>query len=207
MSTRAERSNLTRERVIEVALAQLEAGGEASIRVDRICTESGVSMGSIYHHFGDRDGVIAAAQVRRFSRSTDEGMSAFLDQAGKALDRAGFRRFLLDGATVGDAVTRHAKRWQLVTVLASTVGREELEREIVELQTRLNDRLAVWVAAHQASGVVRADLDPHAVVALLWSWKLGPALNDVDAHGASEEAWLAAVEASIETLLTAEQPQ
>ena len=204
MSTRAERSDRTRERVIEVALAHLEAGGEASIRVDRICTESGVSMGSIYHHFGDRDGVIAAAQVRRFARSTDEGMTAFLDGADGALDRAGFRRFILDGATEGDATTRRAKRWQLVTVLASTVGRTELEREIVELQTRLNDRLTAWVSAHQAGGVVRADLDPRAVVAMLWSWKLGPALNDVDANGASEEAWLAAVEASIETLLRSE---
>lgn len=199
--TQAKRSQLTRERVLEVALAQLEAGGEAAVRVDRISTESGVSIGSIYHHFHDRDGVIAAAQVRRFARSTEEGMTAFLDEVDGMLDRDGFRHFLLAGATVDDESTRRAKRWQLVTVMASTVGRAELEREIIELQTRLNDRLAAMVSDHQASGVVRSDLDARAIVAMLWSWKLGPALNDLDAHGADEAAWLAAVEASIDALL------
>lgn len=199
--TQAKRSQQTRDRVLEVALAQLEAGGEAAVRVDRISTESGVSIGSIYHHFHDREGVIAAAQMRRFTRSTEEDITAFLDEVDGPLDREGFRGFLLAGATVGDESMRRAKRWQLVAVMASTVGRAELEREIVELQTRLNDRLTAWVADHQASGVVRDDLDPRAIVAMLWSWKLGIALNDLDSHGADEKAWLAALEVSIDGLL------
>lgn len=201
MSNRAERSQQTRDRVLAVALAQLEAGGEAEVRVDRISTESGVSIGSIYHHFGDRDGVIAAAQAQRFTRSTEEELTAFLESAAGTLDGAAFRRSLVAAATAGEAASRRAKRWELVAVLASTIGRAELEREIVAAQTRINDQLTAWVVDHQTNGVLRADLDPRAVVAMLWSLKFGPALNDLDANGADEQAWFAAIEAWIDGLL------
>jgi AcrR family transcriptional regulator len=199
---RAERSRTTRERVLAVALAQLDAGGEAAVRVDLISTESGVSIGSIYHHFGDREGVIAAAQLRRFSANTEAGMDAFLDAVEGNTTAAGFRAALLEATTAGDDAERHAGRWQLLTVLASTVGRAELEGEITELQTRLNDRLESWVVDQQSRGIVRSDVAPRAVIAMLWSWKLGFAMNDLDGNGVAAEGWHDLVATTIDMLLT-----
>lgn len=199
---RAARSRTTRERVLAIALAQLDAGGEAAVRVDLISTESGVSIGSIYHHFGDREGVIAAAQLRRFSANTEAGMDAFLDAVEGNATAAGFRAALLGATTAGDDAERRTGRWQLLTVLASTVGRAELEGEITELQTRLNDRLEAWIADQQARGIVRSDVAPRAVVALLWSWKLGFAMNDLDDNGVTDERWHDLVATTIDMLLT-----
>jgi AcrR family transcriptional regulator len=199
---RAARSRTTRERVLAVALEQLDAGGEAAVRVDLISTESGVSIGSIYHHFGDREGVIAAAQLRRFSLNTEAGMDAFLAHVEGNADAAGFRAALLGATTAGDAEQRRAGRWQLLSVLASTVGRPELEQEIAEVQTRINARLETWIRDQQRRGIVRDDLDAHAIIALLWSWKLGFAMNDLDGGGVTDETWHHLVAATIDMLLT-----
>jgi len=201
---RAQRTRRTRDSVLAVALDQLDAGGEAAVRVDLISAASGVSIGSIYHHFGDREGVIAAAQLRRFAMNTESGMDAFLDHVEGNTDAAGFRAALLGATTAGDAAQRRAGRRQLVSVLGSAVGRAELEQEITEVQTRVNDRLEAWIVDQQARGVVRSDVAPRAVVALLWSWKLGFAMNDLDANGATDEVWHDLVATIIDLLLVSE---
>jgi AcrR family transcriptional regulator len=86
----AARPRTTREWVLAVALEQLDVGGEAAVRVDQISAESGASIGSIYHHFGDREGVIAAGQLRRAGRW-----------------KLGFAMNDLDGGSVTDEMWHH----------------------------------------------------------------------------------------------------
>ena len=73
------RSSATRERVIEVVIALLEEGGEAAVRIEEVRRRSGVSIGSLYHHFADRDGLIAAGQLRRFARFAEAEIAALSD--------------------------------------------------------------------------------------------------------------------------------
>ncbi|MEN9660886.1 MAG: hypothetical protein RLZZ443_815, partial [Actinomycetota bacterium] len=47
----------------------MRTAGETAVRVQEISSETGVSIGSIYHHFGDREGLIRAAYVRQFTES------------------------------------------------------------------------------------------------------------------------------------------
>lgn len=201
---RAERSRGTRDRVLEVALEQLERGGEAAVRIDEINDRSGVSIGSIYHHFGDRDGVIAAAQLRRFSRYAEVEIASLADVVREARDRGQFRRALLQLAKGSHSALRTAERWGRIAVMASTVGREELREDVAHLQTRLTDGFQAHVAQGQARGFFRDDLDARAIAAFVEAWTVGLALNDLDERGVSESAWLAVVGVAIDALLTAD---
>jgi AcrR family transcriptional regulator len=49
----------TSDVVLDAAAAIVAAGGVESLNMSALHFESGVSTGSIYHHFGSRDGVIA----------------------------------------------------------------------------------------------------------------------------------------------------
>ena len=51
--------------VVEAAMAALEREGESGVRIAEICDVTGVSYGTVYHHFGDRAGLIRAAQFKR----------------------------------------------------------------------------------------------------------------------------------------------
>ena len=204
VGVRAERSRGTRDRVLEVALEQLERGGEAAVRIDEINDRSGVSIGSIYHHFGDRDGVIAAAQLRRFSRYAEVEIASLADVVREARDRGQFRRALLQLARGSHSALRTAERWGRIAVMASTVGREELREDVAHLQTRLTDGFQAHVAQGQARGFFRDDLDARAIAAFVEAWTVGLALNDLDERGVSESAWLAVVGVAIDALLTAD---
>ena len=48
---------LTRQRLIEVAVRAMAQYGEAGVRVDRIAAESGINKRMIYHYFGGKEGL------------------------------------------------------------------------------------------------------------------------------------------------------
>ena len=201
LGVRAERSRDTRERVLAVALAQLELGGEAAVRIDEIHERSGVSIGSIYHHFGDRDGVIAAAQLRRFSRYAEAEIASLADVVREAPDREQFRRALLQLAKGSHDALRRGVRWGRLAVLASSIGRDALRDDVAHLQTRLTDGFQAHVAQGQARGFFRGDLDARAIAAFVEAWTLGLVLNDLDDRAVPDGAWLAVVGVAIDALL------
>ena len=55
--------------VVEAARRALKTAGESAVRIQEISSQTGVSIGSIYHHFGDREGLIRAAYIEQFTAS------------------------------------------------------------------------------------------------------------------------------------------
>jgi AcrR family transcriptional regulator len=68
MNDRITRSNgrETRAVILEHAQAELEAHGPVKFNILRVIENSGVGRSSVYHQFGDRNGLIAAVEVERF---------------------------------------------------------------------------------------------------------------------------------------------
>ena len=64
----------TRELLLGAAIEMLAAGGEASVRVDAVADAAGVKRPSVYHYFGDREGLIVAAQAERYRQTLLFGM-------------------------------------------------------------------------------------------------------------------------------------
>jgi len=199
---RAGRTQETRLRVLEVVVEQLEDGGEGAVRVDTVRDRSGVSIGSIYHHFGDRDGLIAAAQLHRFSRYAEAETRALSAIVERAKDIDEFRRAIRQLTLRTASELRVAERWARIGVLGSTVGRPGMREEVRLIQTRLTDEFQAHIVQGQARGFFRSDLDPRAIAAFIEAYSIGHALNDLDAHTVSEKDWQKVVWAAIDALLT-----
>ncbi|UTS78968.1 TetR/AcrR family transcriptional regulator [Phaeobacter piscinae] len=50
----------TRARLLEVAAAQIAAAGYCGLRVEDVVAEAGVAKGTLFSHFGDKTGLLAA---------------------------------------------------------------------------------------------------------------------------------------------------
>ena len=77
--TRRKRSDGLRtiERVLKSAEEEMAEFGFGKFNLDRVMEKSGVARSSVYHHFGGRDGVIAALESTRTMRSLERGTAEF----------------------------------------------------------------------------------------------------------------------------------
>ena len=94
---------------MEAALAALEAGEEVTI--EGVRERSGASVGSIYHHFGDKDGILGALyadvlggyqvgvlRTLRTNPDAEDGIKALVRNHLRWVERNPERaRFLLEG--------------------------------------------------------------------------------------------------------------
>jgi AcrR family transcriptional regulator len=73
------KTRLSRERWIEAALDALTEGGVAAVAVEPLAARLGVTKGSFYWHFRDRDELLAAT-LDEWERERTEGLIERLEQ-------------------------------------------------------------------------------------------------------------------------------
>ncbi|MFZ9750906.1 MAG: TetR/AcrR family transcriptional regulator, partial [Candidatus Nanopelagicales bacterium] len=61
----------TRQKLIETTVSLLDTLRPAEITVEMILQQSGISKGSLYHHFEDVEELFEAAEISRFILSVD----------------------------------------------------------------------------------------------------------------------------------------
>jgi AcrR family transcriptional regulator len=188
-----ERARETIAAVLEVARSLLDEQGEQGVRMDEVQRRSGVSSGSIYHHFGDRDGLIAAAQVDRFDRVVRDDAATLVDTLYGAATR-GDPRVYLEAVRAQSATVvlpeRNRIRWARVTALSSGWQRPDLLAALGESFSVLVDALTEGAQRLQAIGVMRQELDPRAVAIFSQIHSLGLLINDLDPTPVSSEEWV-----------------
>jgi AcrR family transcriptional regulator len=149
-----------KQEILDAALRGFAEKGLAGTTVDEVRERSGASIGSIYHHFGDKEGIAAALYVAALG-DYQEGLLAVLT-AGEDAER-----------TVKELV-RHHLRWvaedrDRARFLLS--GRPpRAAAEIAELNRRAFGATSEWLDAQVAAGHIRA-----IPFALFYSVLIGPA--------------------------------
>lgn len=58
------------DRIVDATVAAIEVGGEPGLRVNDIARDSEVSVATLYHYFGDREGLVVAARQKQYAGST-----------------------------------------------------------------------------------------------------------------------------------------
>lgn len=150
----------TPERILDAALQAFDSDGFAAVTVAAICRRAGVSNGSLFHHFGSKDGIAAALYLH--------GIRAYQDHLRAALRGAADAR-----GGVAAVVAAHQAWAEAEPALArflfergrpgwSGVRAAEIEAE----NRRLRADLAAWVAPHIAAGRLR-DLSVEVIAAQL----------------------------------------
>ena len=170
----------TKDRVLDAALACFTEIGFSQTSVGAIRDRSGVSVGSIYHHFGNKEGVAVALYLRALD-SYHAGVLAVLDTAhgGEAVvkgvvghyvdwvvghpDMARYLLFMRREATAGDGrekIRAHTKAFlsRVAAVLVPMVERGEVRAVARELYVPLMVGPAQEVIRLWLSG--RLGLDP-----------------------------------------------
>ncbi len=190
-----------RERLLRAAVRHLETHGEAELRVTEIAEEADVAIGLIRHHFGSRDGLVAAAQIRRIEGATREDVAsarAVLSTAGSTDDLLaridGLTRAVIDR-------TRAEVRLSRFAAIATAHGRPEAREAIGGALGDLLDELAGLIREAQQKDLARSDLDPRAIATFIQSYSLGLIVHDLNADRMDADALVAVIGTAVRAVL------
>ncbi|MDV9169660.1 TetR/AcrR family transcriptional regulator [Streptomyces sp. W16] len=168
MSPKQHRGEVTADLLLDAALRVFAEQGEQGLTVNAVTKASGVSLGSLYHHFGSLDGLYDALAQRWLSRLLEDLVTAL---RSTRTARTGIR------AIVRTHLTFVREHRDAALLLHSTRTDQRNMTRARELRDSQEARLSVftlWIQSHVDSGEL-APLPP----ALIESLVLGPLVGFV----------------------------
>ncbi len=139
----------TRERVLASAAALAARGGFDEIDMAELCASSGVSNGSIYHHFGSKKGVLAAL-IAEIILDYQDSVFAVLDRhVGDA------RAAVLKTVAAHLSWTEENRdRAMLLHEHREQVTRGAHQKQVRELNRRFRGRYEAWLGQQAHTGIL-----------------------------------------------------
>jgi AcrR family transcriptional regulator len=175
MATRSEMIAETRAKLLRAARHAFGAKGYAAASMDDFTAEAGLTRGALYHHFGDKKGLLRAViaeidaemnvRLREVSCRAGTPWQAFSDECIAYLEMAlepEIRRIVLrDGPSVlGDPSTWDGQS-ECIASMAGSLRRLAEDGVIVPVDPETTARLLNGAMLHAAQWIANA-LDPEA---------------------------------------------
>lgn len=148
----------TRSRLIAAAQAELIAG-HGHLEMQAVARRAEVSVGLAYHHFGSKSGLVAAVVEAFYAELNAAAFDSAELPAGSWAER--------ERARIGAYVTFHYAH----PFAPLVIGALSRSPEVLDVETAFTTRTLAggeaMIRAAQRDGVVRPDLDPTLVIALM----------------------------------------
>jgi len=186
--------------LLDAAVTCLEQSGWDGAQVPVILEIAHASKSSLYHYFGSREGLLAAAAAERYRLSLVAEDQQILDAAGACATPAEFLDFMAEqlARIITDPAVREMRRARVV-VTADAMHQPELRTDLARAQELYLDALEGMVAGAQKSGLVNPELDARAYAAWHHAMCMGSSLVELSFD--EPERWLAvAIPASLAPL-------
>lgn len=181
----------TRSRLLEATYRLILEKGIASVRVDEVLAEVGVTKGSLYWHFENRQDLIRQALTEQLQQLVGPTIETMADAVDSATDDKDAYLAALGSVFVNpfdpDEVER---RWQRIELLAASRHDPEFATIMAEVQAvLLRSHLAI-IEQSAEKGLLRGGLDPRALAVALMAVALGSnVISMLGDEAPSPEAW------------------
>lgn len=194
----------TAKRILQFAQQELESAGLVNFNLDRVIEASGVSRSSVYHHFGGREGVIAAVETEFLRSSLDAGMTEMAEMLSQV--KTGEEAFTLVelGVLVSGSEKQKATRRRRISTLAITPNSPETKNLLMRLQGSGTTRFADLIRELRDRGLCNPIEPIDGTAHLIQSILLGRILVDILDDPIAEAQWSQTASQTLRFLL---QPQ
>jgi len=175
---------------VATATNLIERHGPTGFTVEMLLQESGVSKGSLYHHFHDFTDVLEESVVRTYLTSVEEDLAALAWMIGENPTPEHLRETLLAIVRLSSTEHRATQRMRRVHLLSmSDHGTPGMREKLAHHQTRSIEALAEIVRRAQELNVVRGDFEPVSTAAVVLSLVFGRVISDTSERPIPDEQW------------------
>jgi len=179
----------TKEALIHTVLELLETQSVDVISSDEVLEKSGISKGSMYHHFEDFSDLLEHAQVARFASYVDrsiDSISALL----VIQDKAEFEEGLQGVTRYTQSEALKESRLHRVTAISRAGVSERMRVHLAEEQARLTAALADLFREVVNRGWGNPQLEPQTLAVFIQAYTIGIVVNDYVDEKMNMENWL-----------------
>lgn len=164
------------------------------VHIDEVLLESGISKGSLYHHFNDFSELIEAALIRRFSILVD----ASIGMIEKVVHESKNKEVFLDGIRLVTRATQDptlsANRFERARALGMAGSNLRFRSALAVEQDRLTSALEDLFRESQHRGWLSPQFNPRAAAVLIQAYTLGQVINDVSDAKYNNDDWIALID-------------
>jgi AcrR family transcriptional regulator len=190
----SKRVHPTKALLIATTVTLLDTKLPNEIAVDEILEASGISKGSLYHHFEDLGELLEIAQVERYAAWVDRSVDALVQM----ISTVKTREDLVHGLKVITRFTQDPKyshtRFQRARAIASAEHNPRFKKRLAEEQMRLTEALIDLINEARNKGLYASDFDAHAGAVLVQAYTLGMIVDDFVEKQMDPEAWYSLID-------------
>lgn len=169
------------DRIVDATVTAIESGGEPGLRVNDIARESNVSVATLYHYFGDREGLVVAARVKQYLGSTGVYLKDFARAVSELKSAQEFAEIVKVFFDRSIAAGNRKQRFLRAEILGSSRTRPLLAASLREIQEDHLRGLTDVFGMAKDRGFIASNIDPRDVAEFALAINLGSVISDVAA--------------------------
>lgn len=179
----------TKRLLVETVSTLLESKRPSEILADEVLERSGVSKGSMYHHFEDLQELVETAQIFRYSKWIDGSIDFLASYVATARTKKELREALLKLTVVTQADERKDARAERAQALAACFNNPRMAKQMGDETQRLTDSIADVTEEVKNKGLFRPDVHAQALATFIQAYTLGKLVNDYNPTAVREDDW------------------
>ena len=192
----------TRERLLLTTVELMDTENPEKVGVEMVLEKSGISKGSLYHHFEDFPSLLEAALVYRFHRVVDSSIALIANTVATATTREEFFADMEKVTAITHSREMTAIRFERARALGHAGTSERFREALGVEQQRLTLAFADLVREAQNQGWVTNDIDPMAAAVFIQAYTIGKLIDEVTAEPVDEQEWLKLIHRMVERTFT-----
>jgi AcrR family transcriptional regulator len=179
----------------------LDQKAPEQINVDEVLNVSGISKGSLYHHFEDFSDLLEVAYLRRFAAYVDLSSDSIAEIIATSTSRDELLNGLREITRRTQAPDLASLRLERLRAIGLAGGNERFRARLAVEQQRLTDALADLVREAQVKGWCRPDFDPHVIAVFIQAYTLGRVLDEISENPVDNDQWVAFIDHMVSATL------
>ena len=194
----AKTSHPTRDRLIETMVELLDGSDPEHITADQVLSASGVSKGSLYHHFEDFEDLLEAALIARFSVNVDVTIDAMSKILATVNSRDEMLEALRELNVYNQAQSRSSYRLERARAAGLTYSSPRFHDALGQEQERLTEAFIDLFKEAQNKGWMSKDIDARAAAVFVQAYTVGRVVDDIAPEKVAPDAWISLIMAVID---------
>jgi len=191
----------TKRALVATVLEFLKSTKPADITSESVLAKSGISKGSLYHHFEDFDDLIETAEVYRYAAYVDQSIHLLTKVFQTASNRDQMVAELKKVTRFTQSPQLMPQRMDRANSISLANSNPRMMKKMNAEQDRLNEAIIDIFREARERGWISKEIDIHAGAIFIQAYTLGIIINDVSGKKVEPEAWNELIDMFLERII------